>query len=85
MLYLPLVVFVNGLHNQFDEQRRFTAQFFQIDLHGVVWTVYRFPVMNKIGHLYTQLNRLVGIFYIKGVVRPILCNNRQITLTRKIP
>lgn len=54
MLDFTLVVFVDRLHNQMHQLRGFTAQLLQIDVEGIVRTVHRTAVMNKILHLDVQ-------------------------------
>ena len=65
MLYFPVIVLVYGFHNQFDQQWRLAPQFSHINLHCVIRAVYRFSIVDKIGHFHEDSFRLIGIFHIK--------------------
>ncbi len=47
MLDLAAVILVNGLHDQFDQQRRFASQLLQIDVQRIIGAVYRLPPCRK--------------------------------------
>ena len=51
MLDVPSVVLVDGLRDKVYQFRRFTAQFLQVDVKGVVGAVHLTSVMNEILHL----------------------------------
>ena len=84
MLDLAAVILVNGLHDQFDQQRRFASQLLQIDVQRVIGAVYRLPVMQEVRHLDRQFHRLVGILDIEAVIGPVLGNDRKVALAREI-
>ena len=72
MLDLAAVILVNGLHDQFDQQRRFASQLLQIDVQRIIGAVYRLPAMQEVRHLDRQFHRLVGILDIEAVIGPCL-------------
>ena len=67
MLDVPSVVLVDGLRDKVYQFRRFTAQFLQVDVKGVVGAVHLTSVMNEILHLDIQQQRLFRILHIEGV------------------
>ena len=72
MLYLTLILLVDALHNQFDKHRGFVAETLEVYLLRVVRTVHSLAVMEKIGHLNAQKQRLFRKFDIERVVAPII-------------
>ena len=65
MLDFALILLVDAFHNQLDKHRTFTAESFKIDFLRVVGAVHSFAVMQKIGHLDIEQQRLFGEFHIK--------------------
>ena len=47
MLDLAAVILVNGLHDQFDQQRRFASQLLQIDVQRIIGAVTASPPCRK--------------------------------------
>ena len=66
---------VHGLHNQAYQTRGLIAQFLQIDFHGIVRTVHRTAIVDKILHLDVQKQRLIGVLHVKRVERTAFGNH----------
>lgn len=75
MFDFTLVVLVDGLHNQMHQLRGFTAQLLQIDVEGIVRTVHRTAIVDKILHLDVQKQRLIGVLHVKRVERTAFGNH----------
>ena len=85
MLDVALVVLMDGLHNQTHQFRRLAAQILQIDVEGIVRTVYRASVMDKVFHLNAQKQRFFRVFHVEGVKTPAFGNDREIGFFPEIP
>lgn len=51
MLYLPVIVLMDGLHNQVHQFGRFTAKFRQVHIQRIIRTIDRTAIMDKVLHL----------------------------------
>ena len=63
---------------------RLAAEFLQVDVEGIVRAVHLAAVMNKIGHLDVEQQRLVGILDIEGVETSAFGNHRHVGLLTEI-
>ena len=84
MLDVPSVVLVDGLRDKVYQFRRFTAQFLQVDVKGVVGAVHLTSVMNEILHLDIQQQRLFRILHIEGVKTSAFGNHGHVGLLTEV-
>ena len=84
VLHSPLVLSVHGLHDQAHQPGRLVTQFLQINLHRVVGTVHRLPVVDEVAHLHIQQQRFVGVLDIERVKVPVLGNHAHVRLVAEM-
>ena len=54
VLHRPLVLLVNGFHDEPYQHRAFASEFLEIDFHGVVRTVYALPIVDEVRHFHIE-------------------------------
>ncbi len=70
MLYFPVIVLVDGLHNQLHQERAFVTQFTEIDIHPGMAEVRRVLILQEVLHFDVQHFRFVCVFRIRGIKLP---------------
>ena len=83
MLYFPVIVLVDGLHNQLYQKRAFVTQFTEIDVHPCMAEIRCVLILQEIFHFDVQHFRFVYVFCIKTVKAAILTDNGKIGFTGK--
>ena len=71
------------LGNKVYQLGRLAAEFLQVDVKGIVRAVHLAAVMNKIGHLDVEQQRLIGILHIEGVETSAFGNPDMLVSSRK--
>ena len=83
MLYFPVIVLVDGLHNQLYQKRAFVTQFTEIDVHPGVAEIRCVLIFQEIFHFDIQHFRLMCVLCIKGIKAAIFTNHTEIRFTGK--
>ena len=84
VLDMAFVLLVDTPVDQLHELGRFTAQFLQVDVKGVVRPVHLVAVMDEVLHLDVQQQRLVRILDIERVETSAFGDDRHIRLVTEI-
>ena len=83
MLYFPVIVLVDGLHNQLYQKRAFVTQFTEIDIHPGMAEIRCVLILQEIFHFDVQHFRFVCVFSIERIKTAILTDNRKVCFTGK--
>ena len=83
MLYFPVIVLVDGLHNQLYQKRAFVTQFTEIDVHPGMAEIRCVLILQEVFHFDVQHFRFVCVFCVKTVKAAILTDNGKIGFTGK--
>ena len=83
MLYFPVIVFVDGLHNQLYQKRAFVTQFTEIDVHPGMAEIRCVLILQEVFHFDVQHFRFMCVLCIKTVKATILTDNGKIGFTGK--
>ena len=83
MFYFPVIVLVDGLHNQLYQKRAFVTQFTEIDVHPGMAEICRVLILQEIFHFDVQHFRFVCVFRIETVKTAILTDNGKVRFTGK--
>ena len=83
MLYFPVIVLVDGLHNQLYQKRAFVLQFTKINIHPGVAEIRCVLILQEIFHFDVQHFRFMCVFGIETVKAAILTDNGKIGFTGK--
>ena len=81
---MALVLLVDAPVDELHKFGRFTAQFLQVDVKGVVRPVHLAAVMDKVLHLDIQEQRLVRILDIEGIETAAFGDHRHVCLVTEI-
>ena len=83
MLYFPVIVLVDGLHNQLYQKRAFVTQFTEIDVHPGMAEIRCVLILQEVFHFDVQHFRFVCVLRIKGIKAAILTDNGKVCFTGK--
>lgn len=83
MLYFPVIVLVDGLHNQLYQKRAFAAQFTEIDVHPGMAEICCVLILQEVFHFDVQHFRFMCVLCIKGIKTAILTDNGKVCFTGK--
>ena len=83
MLYFPVIVLVDGLHNQPYQKRAFVTQFTEIDVHPGMTEIRCVLIFQEIFHFNVEHFRFMCVLRIKRIKTAILTDNGKIGFTGK--
>ena len=83
MLYFPVIVLVDGLHNQLYQKRAFVTQFTEIDVHPGMAEIRCVLILQEIFHFDVQHFRFMCVFCIETVKTAIFTDNGKVCFTGK--
>lgn len=83
MPYLPVVLLVDALHDEFHQERAFVAEFPEIDVHPGMRKVGRIFILQEVLHFNVEHFRLTGVLGVKGIETSVLANDGEVRFPRK--
>ena len=84
VLYLALVLLVDGLHDEMHQHGTLLAQLLEVNLLRIVRTVHRLAVMDEVRHLDVEHERFLGVLHIESVKRAVLRDDAHVGLLLEV-
>ena len=84
MLDRAFVLLIDGFHDEFYQEGRFAAQFFQVYFERIIGAVHCLAVVQKVGHFHRKFHGFVGIFDVERIVCAVFGNDRKVAFAREV-